>query len=220
MSHKKIKKFAPIVTRIIPAISGIWLGKVTGLENMPKDKAFIIAPNHSSYIEHFLIGSLVVPYINRNLFFIAKKEHFEGIFQKSWHRLWSKYITYIPIDRDKGEEALKVALSYLKKRAVIVVYPEGTRTLTGKIQKGKTGVARLALWAKVPVVPVGIKGTFKILPKGKIIPKFRKEVSLKIGKPIYFNKYYNRKVSKRLLREITKTVMNKIAALSGQKYEP
>ena len=76
MSHKKIKKFAPIVTRIIPAISGIWLGKVTGLENMPKDKAFIIAPNHSSYIEHFLIGSLVVPYINRNLFFIAKKKHF------------------------------------------------------------------------------------------------------------------------------------------------
>ncbi len=218
MYTKKIKKFAPIATRLIPAISGIWIGKVTGLENLPKNKAFIIAPNHSSYIEHFLIGSIVVPYINRNLFFIAKKEHFEGLSQKYWHRLWSKYITYIPIDRDKGEEALKLARSYLKRRAVIVVYPEGTRTLTGKLQKGKTGVARLALWAKVPVVPLGITGTFKILPKGKKLPRLKK-ANLNFGKPMAFDKYYNKQITKQMLRRVTNQVMKEIARLSEQKYE-
>ena len=88
--------------------------------------------------------------------------------------MWNKYITYVQIDRSKGEEALKTTLSYLKKGAVIVVYPEGTRTLTGKLQKGKTGVARLALWSKAQVIPLGIIGTFQILPKGKKIPRMKK----------------------------------------------
>ena len=218
MISKKEKRFAPIVTTIVPTILKIWTGKVTGLDNLPKDSPFLIAPNHSSYMEHLLIGSLVVPYINRKLYFIAKKEHFQGLYQKSWHSIWSKYITYIPIDRDKGEEALKSALSYLKQKAVIVVYPEGTRTLTGKLQKGKTGVARLALWAKVPVVPLGIIGTFEILPKGKTIPKLKK-AELNFGKPMSFDKYYEKPITKKLLRQVTEEIMKKIAALSRQKYD-
>ncbi|MEK6949775.1 MAG: lysophospholipid acyltransferase family protein [Nanoarchaeota archaeon] len=218
MLAKKTKKFAPIVARIVPAILKIWIREVTGIENLPKNKAFLIAPNHSSYIDHFLIGSLIIPHINRKLHFIAKKEHFKGVSQKSWHRVWSKYITYIKIDRSNGEEALMEALSYLEKGGVIVVYPEGTRTLTGKIQKGKTGVARLALWAEVPVVPLGIKGTFEILPKGKMIPKLKK-ATLNFGRPMYFDKYYGKPMTKKLLRQITDKIMAEIAKLSGQKYE-
>ncbi len=218
MLAKKTKKFAPVVEQIIAPIFRLWIREVNGIENLPKDGAFLIAPNHSSYIEHFLIGSQVVPYINKKLHFIAKKEHFESISQKTWHSVWSKYITYIKIDRSKGEEALKEALAYLKKGEVIVVYPEGTRTLTGKIQKGKTGVARLALWAKVPVVPLGIKGTFEILPKGKVIPRLKK-ATLKFGRPIYFKKYYSKPMTKQLLRQITDEIMKEIAKLAGQKYE-
>ena len=214
----KIKSFPPPIGKyLVPPIVKLWIKSISGLENIPKDKAFIIAPNHSSYIEHFFIGSIIVSYLNKKLHFIAKKEHFESLHQNFWHRLWGRYITYIPIDRSKGEEALKDALSYLNKDAIVVVYPEGTRSLNGKIQKGKTGVARLALWARVPVVPVGIIGTYEILPKGGKIPKLKK-AALNFGKPIYFNKYYNKKITKKMLRQITDSIMKEIARLSNQKY--
>src|SRR3989338_8188541 len=203
---------------LLVPIFKLWIRDVDGLENLPIGKPFILAPNHSSYMEHMLISSIIVPKLGKKLYFIAKKEHFEGISQKSWHRIWTRYVGYIPIDRSKGgEKALKRAVSYLQRGEVIVVYPEGTRTLTGKIQKGKTGVARLALWAKVPVVPLGIIGTFKILPKGKMIPKLRK-AAFKFGKTMYFSKYYNKRVTKNMLRAITNSIMNEIARLSGQKY--
>ena len=214
---KKSSDIAPIAKHILPPIVNLWIDKVIGLENLPKDTPFILAPNHSSYIEHLMLSCIVIPYNNKKLHFIAKKEHFDGISQKSWHSLWNKYVGYIPIDRSKGETALKIAVSYLKKGATIVVYPEGTRSLTGKLQKGKTGVARLALAARVPVVPVGLIGTFEILPKGKYIPKL-KRAKINIGKPMYFNKYYNKKITKTLLREITNGIMKEIARLSNQKY--
>lgn len=215
---RKPPKFAPIARHIIPPIIKLWIDEVTGLENLPKDKPLIIAPNHSSYMEHLMICCIVIPYINKKLHFIAKKEHFQGISQKSWHKIWARYVGYIPIDRSKGgEKALKKAVSYLKRGEMIVVYPEGTRTLTGKIQKGKTGVARLALRAKIPVVPLGIRGTFEILPKGKIIPKLGK-AAFKFGKPMHFSKYYNKPVTKNMLRAITNSIMREIAKLSGQKY--
>ena len=189
-------KFAPITRHIIPKVFRIWTRNVSGLENLPKDRPFIISPNHCSYIEHYLISCIVIPYINKKLHFIDKKEHFESPQQNFWHKMWAKYITYIPIDREKGEQALKSALHYIRKGAVIVIYPEGTRSLNGKLQKGKTGVARLALWAKVPVVPIGIKGTFEILPKGKAIPRLKK-ADFNFGKPIYFNEYYNKPITKK-----------------------
>ena len=196
---KKPSKIAPIVQHILPPILRTWIKNVKGLENIPKDKSFILTPNHCSYIEHFLIGSIVIPYLNRKLYYIAKKEHFDKISQKMWHKLWIKHAPTIPIDRRKGEKALNNAISHLKKGKIILIYPEGTRSLTGKIQQGKTGVARLALGAKVPVVPLGIKGTFEILPKGKKIPKLKK-ATFKFGKPMCFNEYYNKPITKKILR--------------------
>ena len=196
----------------------IWIGKVTGLENLPKNKPFILAPNHCSYIEHFLIAAILEPYLNRKICYIAKKEHFDDMMQKSWHRYWSRYVPQIPIDRNKGEAALKVAISHLKKGRVIVIYPEGTRSLTGKIQKGKTGIVRLALWSKFSIIPLGIKGTFDILPKGKRIPKLKK-ADFNFGKPISFNDYYTKRMNKKILRELTDNLMKEIARLSDQKYK-
>lgn len=214
---KETFTITPIVKSFIFVVTHLWVDEVTGLKNLPRDRAFIIAPNHSSYIEHVIIGSIVLSHRLKRLYFIAKKEHFESLYQQSWHGLWDNYVTYIPIDRNQGEKALEKTLAYLKKGAVIVIYPEGTRTLTGKIQKGKTGVARLALGAKVPVIPLGIIGTFEILPKGKRIPTLKK-AKLHFGEPMYFDKYYNKKITKKLLRKITNDIMGKIAKLSNQKY--
>lgn len=208
----------PLVRNIVMPIVSIWIGRVSGLDNLPRNGAFIIAPNHCSYVEHFLLGYLVVPRLGKRLHILAKKEHFESPVQKAWHRIWIKYICYIPIDRSRGQEALKIAEKYLKNDAVLLLYPEGTRSLTGKIQEGKTGAVRLALWSKVPIVPVGIKGTFEILPKGKNIPRLKK-ADINFGRPICLDKYYNQKITKKLLRTLTTRLMKDIAALSGQKYD-
>ena len=192
----------------------LWVKQVNGFENLPKKGAFIVAANHTSYMDHLIIGTYIIPHFNSKLHFLAKKEHFENIFQKIWHT----YGGAIPIDRQAGgKEALIWAVKALKEGKIIGIYPEGTRSLTGKLQKAKTGVARLALATKVPVVPIGLIGTFEILPKGKYIPKFRRAI-MNIGKPIHFTEYFNKKINKRMLREVTTKIMKEVAKLSKQKY--
>jgi 1-acyl-sn-glycerol-3-phosphate acyltransferase len=198
---------------IIPLIK-LWIKKVDGLENIPKKGAFILAANHASYMDHLILMSTLIPYLDRRIHHLAKKEHFDNIFKKAWHN----YGGAIPIDREAGgKEALKWAAKALKDGRIIAIHPEGTRSLNGKLQRGKTGIARLILLSKVPVIPIGIIGTFKILPKGKYIPKMKRAV-INIGKPLKFDKYSNHKMSKKLLRAITDNIMREIAKLSNQKY--
>src|SRR3989344_4239560 len=192
----------PIGKRIILPIARLWIKEIRGLENIPKEGPFIIAANHSSYMDHFGLGLLIVPNLNKKLHFLAKKEHFDGI-QKYWHR----YVGAIPLDREKGgKEALNWAAKALKEGKIIGIYPEGTRSLTGKIQRAKTGVARLAVAAKVPVIPVGLIGMFEILPKGKLIPRLKKAI-INVGKPIHFENYYDKEVEDNLLRFMTTRIM-------------
>lgn len=212
------KRIAPIARHIIPQLLKPWIRNVAGLEHLPKQGGFIIAPNHSSYLEHFIISSIVVPYMNRKLYFLAKKEHHEARLERAWNRLLGRYGVQIPIDRSKGEEALKTAEACLKEGEILLIYPEGTRTLTGKVQRGKTGVARLAALAHVPVVPLGIKGTFEIMPKGTHIPRLKK-AELHFGRPLYFRQYYGKPFTNAMLREITDAIMREIARLAGQTYD-
>ena len=206
----------PIAKRIIPIIPltlKIWAKRVNGIENTPKQGPFIIAANHASYMDHFIIIGTFVKHLNKKIHFLSKKEHFDSPLKAVWHR-WAGAI---PLDRAKGgKQALRWAIKALKNGKIIGIHPEGTRTLTGKIQKGKTGVARLVLEAKVPVLPVGLIGTFEILPKGKYMPKFKK-ATMNIGKLMSFEKYYNKKITKSLLRKITNEIMREIAKLSNQK---
>ncbi|MBU0615365.1 MAG: 1-acyl-sn-glycerol-3-phosphate acyltransferase [Nanoarchaeota archaeon] len=206
----------PITKRVIPAIMKLWTKKVIGVENLPKDNfGFIVAANHGSYLDHFFLGSLITPKLNRVMHFIAKKEHFDSFIQRTWHN----YLQAIPIDREAGgEDALKHAVEALKNGEIIAIYPEGTRTRTGEIQRGKTGVARLLLAAKVPVLPVGINGSFEILPKGKWIPRL-KRATVTIGKLMYFEKYYGKQNDKKVIREVTDDIMKDIARLAGKRYE-
>ena len=204
----------PIGKRIVFPIVRLWIKEINGLQNIPKKGAFIIAANHSSYMDHFGLGYLIIPHLNKKLHFLAKKEHFDNIFQKMWHT----YAGAIPLDRKSGDKkALKFAIKALKDGKVIGIYPEGTRSLTGKLQRARTGVARLALLSGALVLPVGLIGTFEILPKGKYIPKF-KRAAINIGTQMDFQKYNNKKINKRMLREVTNRIMKQIAKLSNQKY--
>ena len=204
----------PIIKRTIFPWTRLYTRKVNGIKNLPENAGFIVAANHASYMDHLMISAIIIPHYNQKLYFLAKKEHFESPYQRIWH----EHVGAIPIDRKKGgKRALKIAIGYLRKGKIIGIYPEGTRTLTGKMQKGKTGVAVLALGAKVPVLPVGLIGTFQILPKGKFIPRFKRAV-VNIGRPMYFDKYYEMENNKKVLRIITTKIMKEIAGLSGQRY--
>lgn len=204
-----------LVKAILVPFSMFLIKDIKGLNNVPEKGAFIVAGNHVSYLDPIIIPSIFVKHFKRKIHFLAKKELFKG-----WTRnIFEAATGGILLDRGKsGKTGLKNALNALKEGGIIGIFPEGTRSLTGKIQKGKTGVARLALWARVPVVPVGINGTFELMPRGKIMLKLKKNVTFKIGKPLYFDKYYNKSITKKLLREITNKIMEDIAKLSNQKY--
>lgn len=204
----------PITKKTILPIIGLWIKEVNGMKNIPEEGAFIIAANHESYMDHLIIASTFICHLDKKVHFLSKKEHFDNVFKKAWHT----YAGAIPLDRKTGgKEALIWAVKALKKGKIIAIHPEGTRTLTGKLQRGKTGIARLALAAKVRVIPVGLIGTFEILPKGKNIPKLKRAI-MNIGKPMGFDKYYNKKITKKLLRKITNEIMKEIARLCNQKY--
>ena len=205
----------PIGKRIVCPVINLWIKKINGMENVPKEGSFIIAANHASYMDHFIIMCTLVPYLNKKIHHLAKKEHFDNIFKKTWHA----YVGAVPIDRQKGgKEALQWAIKALKQRKIIAIHPEGTRNLTGKLQEAKTGVARLALLSKAPVLPIGLIGTFEMLPKGKYLPKFKKAI-MNIGKMMQFPEHCNKKINKKMLREVTTRIMKEIAKLSKQKYD-
>lgn len=202
-------------TSILTPFSMFLLKEIKGLDNLPKKGGFVLASNHCSYLDPIVIPILFLKQFKRKVHYLAKKELFEPwILNKVL-----KAAEIIPIDRtgkDKG--ALKEALKALKDGEIISLFPEGGRSRTGRIQKGKTGVARLALWAKVPVIPIGIKGSYDIWPAHKKIFKLKKGIELNIGKPMYFDKYYHKQITKKLLTDVTRKIMKEVARLSNQTY--
>ena len=204
----------PISGRIIPLLISPWIKEINGIDNVPKDGNFIISANHESYLDHLILSSIIVNFTGKKIHYLAKKEHFENFFERKWH----EHTGAIPIDRQAGGvEALETAKKCLKNGKIIGVYPEGTRTLTGKLQRAKTGAARLALASNVPILPVGLVGTFKILPKGNKIPRF-KRAAVNFGKPMYFDDYYGKENDKKVIRLVVTKVMKEIAKLVGQEY--
>ena len=199
-----------------------FMKEIEGKENIPKDKAFIIACNHASFFDDAAVPSVVIPVIDKKIHFYISHNYFKKFFLGIF---LEKVAEGIPIAAKKSDDSNKIneggfkqALEYLKKNEPVGIFPEGTRSLEGKLQKGKTGIARLALGAKVPVLPIGIEGSYRILPKGCFFPKF-KRCRVKIGKLMYFNKYYNKKINKQLLTRITREIMKEIARLSNQEYK-
>ncbi len=209
----------PIGKWIVPPIYKLWLRKVHGMESVPKDKPFIIAANHTSYYETVLLPCIIIPKIDKKIHGLANSRYWENFMARIILN-WGESIP-VYVGKDKNPMGNKIAfnraLEYLKNGEIIMMFPEGTRSPDGKLKNGHTGAARLALKAKAPVLPIGIIDAYKVLPRGKIFPRFKK-CEVKIGKLMNFDEYYNKSINKRLLENITRRIMKEIGKLSNQEY--
>ena len=190
---------------------------VEGMENIPVEGPAILASNHLSFSDSFFLP-LMVP---RRITFLAKADYFTGRGLKGWFsRAFFTSIGQVPIDRSGGrasEAALRKALEILNSGELLGIYPEGTRSPDARLYRGKTGIARMALEAGVPVIPVAMINTFDIQPPGKLIPRIMR-VGIKIGEPLDFSRYEGMSGDRFVLRSITDEIMYELMLLSGQEY--
>ena len=202
---------------LTPILRGLFRPWVQGLENVPTSGAAIFASNHVSFSDSFFLP-LMVP---RKITFLAKSDYFTGSGVKG--RLIAGFFSgvgQVPVDRTGGkasEAALRTGLRVLRKGNLLGIYPEGTRSPDGRLYRGKTGVARMALEAGVPVIPVAMIGTFEIQPPGQVVPKIRR-VGIKIGSPLDFSRYAGMESDRIVLRSMTDEIMYELMQLSGQEY--
>ncbi len=189
--------------------------EINGMENLPEKFPYIVVANHSSFIDPAIIKGLFDRHFKIVVFYLTKKEAYDNFLKI----FFLDSMGTIPVDRrSHGKTALEAAIKKLKEGNVIGLFPEGTRSYDGKVHSGKTGAARLALYLKCPILPIGLENTFGLWPRHRKLPHFKKIVVVNIGKPFTLEKYYKKKISKRLLHEITDEIMVRISKLSGQKY--
>ena len=189
-----------------------------GTENVPREGPAIIASNHLSFSDHFF-GPLPLP---RKVVYLAKAEYFTGRGVKGLvSKAFFSGVGQIPVDRTGGEaseRALRTGLRVLAEGNLLGIYPEGTRTPDGRLYRGKTGVARLALESRVPVIPCAMVGTFEFQPPGKIRPRLTIRPGVRFGKPLDFSRYYDMASDRLVLRAVTDEIMYALMNLSGQEY--
>jgi len=193
---------------------------VQGIENLPATGPYIIAANHVGSLETIAIPNLIYNHRNEQRI----KSLTIGWLCNLLGKKISDNLGFIPVHKENKTHCLDLAIEELKQGNIISIFPEGTRAPRGNKQtllQGKTGVARLAILAQVPVVPLGYRGPvdnnmFMIL-KHWFFSK--QKVDIKIGQLMNFKEYYNLELTKELLRTVTNKIMKKIAQLSRQSYD-
>ncbi|ROR90464.1 1-acyl-sn-glycerol-3-phosphate acyltransferase [Nocardioides aurantiacus] len=200
-----------------PVLRVVFRPRVMGGEHVPEDGPAILASNHVSYAD-WLFMPLT---ISRKVTFVAKAEYFNSPGVKGW--LQKKFFSgagQVPIDRsgaNAAEGALRTAKRVLASGELFGIYPEGTRSHDGRLYRGKTGVARLALETGVPVIPVAVVGTDVVAPPGKKFGQFTRP-HVRYGRPLDFSRYEGMENDRYILRSITDEIMYEIMRLSGQEY--
>jgi 1-acyl-sn-glycerol-3-phosphate acyltransferase len=196
-----------------PLLRSMYRPKAIGIENIPREGPAILASNHQSFLDDLLLP-LLIP--KRKTIFLAKADYFD-----KWYLRWFfKGANVIPVRREvksASEAALRAGVDQLRKGELLGIFPEGTRSPDGRLYRGKTGVARMALEAQVPVVPVAIMGTFEAMPYDSKRPKLGR-VEIRFGKPLTFERHYDTPTDRFVLRSVTDEVMYEIMLLSGQEY--
>jgi 1-acyl-sn-glycerol-3-phosphate acyltransferase len=199
-----------------PLFRLIFRPTVRGRENVPATGAVIIASNHLSFIDSMAIP-LSAP---RRVGYLAKAEYFTGSGIQGWFtRVLFTALGALPVERQThraAQEALDTAMTLLRAGGAFGIYPEGTRSRDGRLARGKTGVAWLALTADCPVVPVGVTGTDRIQPIGASWPRPHR-FTVTFGEPLTFPEHRGKANNNRARREVTDTIMERIAELSGQE---
>lgn len=200
-----------------PLIKLIFRPTADGAEHVPEEGGAILASNHLSYSD-WLFMPLVIP---RRVTFVAKAEYFTTPGIKGWlQKTFFSGAGQVPIDRSSGSAAagaIATGLRILNSGELFGIYPEGTRSHDGKLYRGRTGVARMALDAKVPVIPVAVIGTDVVAPPGKIFGTYTRP-KVVFGKPLDFSRYEGMQDDRFVLRSITDEIMYEIMSLSGQEY--
>ena len=198
---------------LTPILRFLFRVRVEGAEHLPKKGAAILASNHLSFSD-----SIFLPLVlRRRVTFVAKAEYFDDP-KTAW---FFRAVGQIPIKREGGsasQGALDAATEVLQAGGLFGIYPEGTRSPDGRLYKGHTGVARLAVRNRAPVCAVAMVGTREAQPIGQVKPNFFMPITVKISKPMTFERYYDRADDPRVLREITDQVMFELRELSGQEY--
>ncbi|MGC5583643.1 1-acyl-sn-glycerol-3-phosphate acyltransferase [Ornithinimicrobium sp. W1665] len=200
-----------------PAVRVVFRPWVEGREHVPASGGAILASNHLSFSDSIFLPLMV----DRRVTFPAKEEYFTGPGVKGW--LTKQFFTaagQIPIDRSGGQAsmvALEKGLEVLRQGGLFGIYPEGTRSPDGRLYRGKTGMARLAVAADVPIVPCAMIDTDKAQPTGQRIPNVV-QVGVRIGRPMHYPQYAGQVENHQALREITDDVMRELQRLSGQDY--
>ena len=200
-----------------PLLSLLGRPKVEGLEHVPQSGPVILASNHLAVADSFYLPLVV----SRRITFLAKAEYFTGTGLKGWFTRWFYTVAgQVPIDRtdaDSAQSALTTAERILGEGKLLGMYPEGTRSPDGRLFKGKTGLARLALISGVPVIPVAMIGTDVVNPPGSKMWRFGR-VQVKFGKPMDFTRFDGLAGNRFIERAVIDEVMYELMRLSGQEY--
>ena len=186
-------------------------GEVAGSENFPTSGPFLIASNHTSHLDPPLVGC----HVPRQMRFFARKSLWNNRFL-AW---WMNQVETIPVERDSGDVgAIKRVLQALKENRAIVLFPEGTRSPDGSLQKAKAGVGLMACKTGVPVVPCRVYGSFEAFGKGRGIPRFGTPISIVFGPPITAAEYDDPSLGKARYDTAAQRIMERIAALPAPVY--
>ncbi len=200
-----------------PILKVLFRPWVDGAENVPAEGPAIFASNHLSFSDSVFLPLVV----DRRVTFLAKSDYFDTPGLKGrLTALFFKGIGQLPVDRSGGrasEAALRQGLSVLRRGDLLGIYPEGTRSPDGRLYRGRTGVARMALEADVPVIPVAMIGTDQAQPTGQKIPRVMR-IGIRFGRPLDFSRYEGMEDDRFVLRSITDEIMYELMELSGQEY--
>ena len=200
-----------------PILKVLFRPWVRGSEKIPSDGAAILASNHLSFSDSIFLPLM----LRRPVVFLAKSEYFTGKGIKGTLTRWFFIGTgQLPIDRSGGkasEAALNTGLKVLSQDQLLGIYPEGTRSPDGRLFRGRTGIARMVLEAKVPVFPVAMIDTEKVQPIGRRLPRIRR-IGVVVGEPLDFSRFAGMEGDRLVLRAVTDEISYELMKLSGQEY--
>ncbi len=200
-----------------PMLKVLFRPWIKGAEKIPTDGAAILASNHLSFSDSIFLPLM----LRRPVVFLAKSEYFTGKGIKGTLSRWFfKGTGQLPIDRSGGkasEAALNTGLGVLAQSQLLGIYPEGTRSPDGRLFRGRTGIARMVLEAKVPVFPVAMIDTEKVQPIGRRFPRIRR-IGVVVGEPLDFSRFAGMEGDRLVLRAVTDEIIYELMKLSGQEY--
>ncbi len=217
--NKPVSWFSKIF--LVPILKKLFVKEIKGKENIP-DHNFIIASNHESHLDQIANGIICAP---RRFSYIGQVDNYSGFegFVRDFFYFLGGVIQLDRTSKKSKEKVLKKSINFLKDGGSLIIYPEGTRTRTGKMNKGKWGIAKLLFQSKVPILPVALDGTFELMPPGGKL-KIEKRIKINIGKPLYFPEELKKiknldkesKEYKKHLSEVTEKIMKKIKKLKDE----